>query len=202
MEPKFQSSFIPKGPISSGLSSGGMPVTRRKQTDFFSLVAVAIFTISIVLAGGVFLYKIFLNYSITQMQGQLIEARATLQPEVVNELIRLSSRIVSTESLVKSHKVTSPIFDWLEVSTPKTVSYTSFDFTTTNKGLELTIQGQARGYAALAAVADVINKATTYFTTPIFSDLRLDEKGNVIFTFRALVQPSALTYERVVKSEE
>ncbi len=199
MQPQFQSSFIPKGPISSVSSSGGAPAPRRRQTDIFSFASSAIFIISLVLAGGVFLYQLFLDYSITQMKGELENARATLEPDTVDSLIRLNSRLVSTESLVKNHLIISPIFDFLEVSTPKTVRYTDMNFTTTSKGPEIVLQGQAVSYAALAAAAVNFDNADTYFANAVFSDLKLDEKGNVVFTFRAQVKPLALSYDRLIK---
>ncbi len=170
--------------------------------DLFSFAASALFTLSIVLAGGVFLYQLFLNYSISQMKGELESARAALEPETVNTLIRLNSRLVSTESLIKNHQIITPIFDFLEISTPKTVRYTDFNFNNTTKGPELIIQGQAVSYAALAAAAETFDKADTYFASTVFSDLKLDDKGNVIFTLRTQVKPAALSYERTVKTIE
>ena len=202
MQPQFQSSFIPKGPTSSSIPSGGINMPRRKQMDLFSFAASALFTLSIVLAGGVFLYQLFLNYSISQMKGELESARAALEPETVNTLIRLNSRLVSTESLIKNHQIITPIFDFLEISTPKTVRYTDFNFNNTTKGPELIIQGQAVSYAALAAAAETFDKADTYFASTVFSDLKLDDKGNVIFTLRTQVKPAALSYERTVKTIE
>lgn len=203
MQPQFQSSFIPKGPVSSGPSLSGMNMPRRRQTDLFSLVASSLFILSLVLACGAFLYQLFLNYNISQMKGELESARAALEPETVNTLIRLNSRLVSTEALIKNHQIITPVFDFLEVSTPKTVRYTDFNFNTTTKGLELTIQGQAVSYAALAVAAETFDKAVTYFANTVFSDLRLDDKGNVIFTLRTQVQPAALSYyERTVNIVE
>lgn len=176
-----------------------MKAPRRMQTDVFSFAASALFTLSLVLAGGVFVYQLFLNYSIAQMKGELESARATLEPETVNALIRLNSRLVSTEALIKSHQIITPVFDFLELSTPRTVRYTDFNFNTTDKGPELVIQGQAVSYAALAVAAGTFDKADTYFADTVFSDLRLDERGNVIFTLRTLVKPAALSYERAAK---
>lgn len=199
MQPQFQSSFIPKGPASSSLSSG-TNTPKRRQTDIFSFASSALFTLSLVLAGGVFLYQMFLNYNISQMKGELSSARAALDPETVNTLIRLNSRLVSTESLINNHQIITPVFDFLEVSTPKTVRYTDFNFTTTTKGPELVIQGQATSYAALATAAETFDKADTYFANTVFSDLKLNEKGNVVFTVRTQVRPSALSYERTAKA--
>ncbi len=197
MQPQFQSSFIPKGPVSSGVTSSASQ-SRRGPTDLFSFLAGLVFALSIVLAGGVFLYKLYLNYDIGQMKEELESARAALEPETVNELIRLNTRLVSTETLLRNHKIVSPLFDFLEASTPKTVRYTDFNLSHSLKGSELVLQGQARSYAALAAAAAVFDQATNYFANAIFSDLKLDDKGNVVFTLKTDIKPEALSYENAL----
>lgn len=201
MQPNFQSSFIPKATPGAPTSSGVMPSTRRVsgQRDIVSLLATGIFILSLILAVAVFGYKFFLNYHITQMGTQLEEARAALQPETVQELVDLNSRLVSTESLMKRHRIISPVFKFLEASTPKSVRYTDFGFNVTNKGLELTLRGAATSYTSLAVAADTVNK-NPYLKDSVFSDLSLDEKGRVVFSFRSVVDPQLLSYTRFVET--
>lgn len=198
MEPQFQSSFIPKGAPSI---TGAMPTARRGSTqrDIVSLVAGGIFVISLLLALGVFGYSYFLDYRIAQMGTQLTEARAALKPETVQELVDLNSRLVSTESLLKKHRIISPIFKFLESATPKTVRYIDFDFNVTNKGLELAMRGAASSYTSLAAAADTMNK-NPFLKDIVFSDLSLDEKGRVMFSLKAMVDPQLLSYTRYVET--
>lgn len=197
MEPKFQSSFIPRGPISTSANSLSMPV-RRSERSFFFLFSSGLFILSLIFAVGVFGYKYFLNYRITQMKSELEEARAALEPETVNELIKLNDRLLSTESLIKRHKVILPLFDFFQSATPKTVRYTNLNFNSTPQGIIINLEGQARSYAALSVAADVLNKAENYLQDPVFSNLMLDDKGNVLFTARAVVVPEILSYDRFV----
>ena len=176
---------------SAGIGAG----VRPKRVNIFSLLAKTLFTFSVVLAASVFLYKVYLNYSIANMGVNLESARAALAPEAIEELIRLDNRIVITSELVERHRIISPVFVFLESSTPKTVRYTHFNYISTEKGLELTLKGQARGYAALALQAEILNKSQ-YFKNPIFSDLSLDDRGNVIFSFTALVNPELVSYRK------
>ncbi len=201
MEPKFQSSFIPKGTSGAPTPSGVMPSTRRvsSQRDIVSLLAVGIFVLSLLLALGVFGYTYFLNYRITQMGAQLEAARAALQPETVKELVDLNSRLVSTEALLRRHRIISPVFKFLESSTPKSVRYTDFSFDVTNSGLQLTMRGAATNYASLAVAAESVNK-NPFLKDSVFSDLSLDEKGRVLFSFRSVVDPQLLSYTRYVES--
>ncbi|OHA92497.1 MAG: hypothetical protein A2665_02580 [Candidatus Zambryskibacteria bacterium RIFCSPHIGHO2_01_FULL_46_30] len=197
MGPNFQSSFIPKGPISSAIP--GAPMGRKTQEkSLFSFLAWIIFNISVVLALGMFGYKFYLKYSIDQMGVDLENARATLQSEVISELTRLNNRITSSRELILAHQNLSSLFAFLEVSTPRTVRFSDFRYSMTQQGLELAMVGEARGYAALALQAEIFDKSP-YFKDSIFSDLRLNTKGDVTFAFKATVDPSLVSYEREVE---
>ncbi len=198
MEPKFQSSFIPKGPIVSNVP--GAPIGRRtrQEKSLFYILASTVFIVSVLSALGVFGYKFYLKYSIDKMGADLEDARMTLQPEVIRELTRLDNRLLSSQKLLARHQILSPLFEFFEVSTPKTVRFKDFSYTKTPQGLELKIIGEARGYAALALQADIFDKSQ-YFKTPIFSDLSLNEKGDVNFSFKAMLDPTLVSYERKVE---
>ena len=197
MEPKFQSSFIPKGLIIS--TAAGVPVGRKiGERSLLAFLAVIIFIISVLLAMGVFGYKFYLKYRIETMGADLERVRATLQPEVISELTRLNNRILSSQKLIAEHQILSPLFKFLEVSTPKTVRFNDFRYSMTNQGLELLMKGEARGYAALALAADIFGKSQ-YFKDSIFSDLNLNEKGDVNFSFKAIVDLNLVLYTRKVE---
>jgi hypothetical protein len=174
-------------------------MARRSQRDLFSFIAGTLFTLSVLFSGGVFGYKYFLNYRIEQMGAELESARAALQPEAVTELVRLNSRLVSTKSLLENHRIITPVFDFLEAATPQNVRYTDFNFQMTPKGLDLSLRGEAQGYAALAAAAEVYSRANSNFRNPTFSNLQLDQEGNVVFSLFMEVEPALLSYERMVE---
>ena len=168
MPPKFQSSFIPKKPVSS--SASGMTAMPRVSQRFY------------------------LGYRIEQMTSDLTQARTTLDPSLISELINLDKRIISTKTLVSSHQIITPLLVFLEESTPKTVRFTSLEYNHTDKGLELELKGEARGYTALALQADIFQRSR-YFTNPNFSDLTLNTKGDVDFSFKGVVNPDLVAYD-------
>jgi len=94
--------------------------------------------------------------------------------------------------------VTSPLFDYLESSTLKSVRFTEFSYNTAPSGVELVVRGEAGGYAAVALQADIFNKGS-YFKDSTFSDLSLDERGNVTFTYQAKVAPSLISYQKQIE---
>lgn len=190
VEPKFQSSFIPKNPAVAGAPAG---LVRREGKNLFSFLSLVIFIISVVLAAGTFGYKYYLKYSIGNMGADLERARAALSSEVIDELVRLDNRIISTENLISRHRVLTPLFEFLEVSTPQTVRFNDFQYSVTDRGFELSMRGEARGYEALAFQAEAFNSSRN-FKDPVFSDLRLNERGDVGFSFQALVGPELVSY--------
>jgi len=197
MEPKFQSSFIPKGPLSTTaiVSSVGH---NRQEKSFFTFVATVIFIISIVAAAGMFGYKYYLKYSIEQMGIDLKKAQATLEPEKIHELTRLDSRINVTKELTSKHRVLTPLFEFLEISTPRLLRFKDFHYGITGRGLELSIKGEARGYATLALFDDILSK-NQFFKDSTFSNLNLNDKGDVSFSLEAIIDPNLLSYSRAIE---
>ncbi len=199
MEPKFQSSFIPKGPATTNI--GSKQVSKIKERGLTSFLAAIVFFLSLAAALGAFGYKFYLNRSIGKMGAELEEARATLAAEPIDEFIQLNNRIVATGEVVAAHVMLSPFFDFLESSTVQLLRFTGATYTSTDSGPSITLTGASPSYATLALQADIFNKSG-YFRNPVFSGLNLDERGNVTFTFTAQVDPSLLSYTRFIESSQ
>jgi hypothetical protein len=197
MDPKFQSSFIPKGP-STPASTVFKPAPVR-HGSLLGLIARLFFTLSIIGALLVVGYGFYLKSSIGTMNGDLELARAGLEAESIEAIARLDARIKNTGVLLDNHRVLIPLFDFLEANTLRTVRFTFFDYKNGAEGLTLSMRGQARGYAALALQADIFNNSP-YIKSNSFSDLDLDEKGNVTFLLSMVVDPSLVSYERSLES--
>lgn len=199
MEPKFQSSFIPKGPVSV---SAGMPSSRpARKGGLYGYVAIIIFVISLVLAAASVGYRFYVKGTINRMSEEIASKSDTLIPSSSKEFIRLNNRIKSTQALLNNHIVVSPLFDYLEASTVRSVRFTELTYNTTPSGVELILKGQASGYSAIALQADIFNRGTS-FRNSDFSDLSLDEKGNVTFTYKAMLDPNLISYQKLVEGLE
>ena len=199
MEPKFQSSFIPKSSVATSTVSTMRPTVR--DGSILGFVAGLIFSASVILALGIFAYQLYLNYSIKSMAANLEDARAALEPETVNELTDLDKRIASTDEIISKYSSLSVLFSFLEDSTLRAVRFSNLSYATTPQGLVLTMRGEAQGYAALALQAEAFNKSEI-LDTPVFSDLNLDDRGNVVFSVKAGVNPNQLSYKRQAESIE
>jgi hypothetical protein len=197
MEPKFQSSFIPRGPVGTtatisragNIGSGGI----------FGFLAIILFVLSVAGSIAVYGYNTYLLSRISQMGADLEAARTTLEPESIKELTQLNTRILTTSELLSKHTVLSPLFDYLESATVRNVRFTQFSYSTTERGLTLSMGGQARGYTSVALQSDVFNQSK-YLKNPIFGDLNLDKNGNVIFSFIATIDPSIISYKKQLEN--
>lgn len=197
MDPKFQSSFIPKGAIPTVGARGA--IVDREERSFFGFISIIIFVVTVLLSGGVFAYKLYLNSEITQMGSNLTAANATLDPASINQMVDLNARIISVQSLIAKHVVLSPFFAFLEASTVSSIRLTNFSYSVTDKGLlEVIIKGQASGYADVALQASVFKKSP-YLKNIVFSNLALDQQGKVNFAVSADVDPTLVSYQKSIQ---
>ncbi|MCR4279147.1 MAG: hypothetical protein NUV78_00170 [Candidatus Zambryskibacteria bacterium] len=196
MPPKFQSSFIPKGAVVSG--TGGHTAPVKKERSILGFIAMVVFALSLLAALLALGYKFYLDYSIKTMAAELDAARGNVEPETVLEITRLNNRLLSTEGLINQHVVLSPLLSLLEASTVRTVRFTDFSFNMNNKELKIALKGEASSYSNLAAQAEILKESKS-FINPVFSDLALDERGNVRFSFNADINPDLVSYRKVVE---
>ena len=106
MEPKFQTSFIPKKPIVSQEGSG---IKVIRSTNIFSVIATIMFLVTVIISGGLFVYESVISGQIDQGKKDVEAAREAIEPEKIKELIDANSRIVSSKKLLDNHIASSQI---------------------------------------------------------------------------------------------
>jgi hypothetical protein len=191
MEPKFQTSFIPKKPI---VASQGVA---RKSIDFFAIIATVLFLGSIVLAGAVFAWKFTLTKQVASSEANLAKAKDQFDQEFIGYVNRLNSRIETSKDLINKHVGASTIFGFLASHTLKTVSYTDFSYSYEADGtVKVVLRGIAKSYSSIALQSEEFGKQNQYIKSPIFSDLNPDQTGNVVFTLTALLDKNLISYQK------
>ncbi|MFA6272947.1 MAG: hypothetical protein WC673_00415 [Candidatus Paceibacterota bacterium] len=189
MDGNFQKSFIPRESLGGEVSFGSRP-----SLGSFTLIAIVIFLISAGAFGVTYLYKQSIKKNIAQLDIELARMQEIFQPATVAEFEKLSSRLAAANKLVDNHIALSKIFDVLEEATLKSVYFSSFSLTSSGGEFSLGLGGVAKNFSSVALQSDAfrINPA---FTISTFSNLNLDEKGNVVFGVAALVDPKILSYK-------
>lgn len=160
----------------------------------FYLVGIIIFIFAVIASISVFAYKKYLENSISKMQVELTNAREALQPNLIKELSRANARFLSAQSLLDSHVTLSRFFDLLQTLTLQSVRFNKFAYTMNDEGkVSVTLSGEARSYSALAVQSKVFSENPNFVDT-IFSNLDLNESGNVVFSFKTQVNPRLISY--------
>ena len=193
MEQNFQTSFIPKKPMIEQSRVVKRPI------GLFMIIAIFIFFTMVLASGGAYFYKKVLTDKITKMESDLNLAKNRFEPAKIAQLKLLDRRLISSDEILSKHITVSPIFEALGALTMKTVRYTKFGYDFGEKGIIVKMSGQAIGYSSVALQADLFTKNKNLID-PIFSNLSLDDKGNVIFDLEFLVDPSFVNYKQVIKT--
>lgn len=202
MDPKFQSSFIPKKPLSvSGGPSASAPGGYAKVPDgnIFSVVATIIFILTLLAAGGLFGYKYILNRQLASVEQQVTAARDAFQPQTILELVGVSARIMSAKNLLEKHVMLSSLFNLLQSLAVKKVQFGLFTYQNTANSPTVTIDMQAQSYNALSEQSAIFHQ-NSFLQNPTFSDFDLADNGNVTVKFAAQIDPKLLSYAQSVQA--
>ena len=192
MDPRFQTSFIPKKPIVSTPSRDASPI------NLFSLLATIVFIVAVALSGGVFFYKQLTSKQIVQNKTDFERAKNAFEPDIVNKIVRLDTRIETGKKLMESHVAVTPLFEFLSDVTLKTVRFKDFTFTYLAKDkIQVALKGQALSYASVALQADLLNAQKNLKNT-IVSDMALETAGTVSFSVSTIVDPNLFSYVKTI----
>lgn len=197
MEQNFQTSFIPKKPMLEERAVASRPIGLLVIVSIFILFAV------LLASGGLYFYKGILTKNIAKMENDLNLAKNRFEPSKINQLQVLDKRLEASNTILSKHVAVSPVFQALQTLTMKTVRYTKFSYslgTEKDPKIMVKMSGQAVGYRSIALQSDLFKK-NKYLIDPVFSNLSLDEKGNVLFDLEFSVDPNFIDYKQMLLSE-
>ncbi len=190
---EFKTSFIPKKPITRGEESA-----RGEGVNIVLFIALIIFFATLIVAGGIYLYGAILERQESALSASIERAKRAVEPELVSGLVRIDSRIKSVREILNNHIAFSALFSLLEQLTLTSVSFDSFRYALEPDGdLMVRLDGVARSYSSVA-LQSVLFGENTFIENPIFSNLRLDNAGNVTFNFSANINRRLVEYKNTV----
>lgn len=204
MDQNFQTSFIPKKPMMEER------VATPTSVNPFTIISIFIFFAILLATGGLYFYKGALTQNITKMENDLSLAQNRFEPSKIEQLQVLDKRLNASNEILAGHIALSPIFKVLQDTTIKTIRYTkfsySFDKKVKNAKILVKMSGQSVGYGSnsgykgIALQSDILSKNKNIID-PIFSNLSLNEKGNVLFDLEFSVDPSFVDYKQMLQTE-
>jgi hypothetical protein len=187
MAPNFQSSFIPKNPVTD-------KVFQKKKTGVVGILVVSLFIISIVASVGLFIYSNMVKSDIQNLESQVADAEKSVDKTTIDQMSQFSKKLTVAKTIVARHQVISSFLETLASSTVSSVQFTSFNYGSLTPGnLTVGLKGKASGYSSVALQENVFSKIK-YFKSVTFSDLTLADKGQVSFSVNILVDPQITTY--------
>ncbi len=184
MEPKFQTTFIPRKSVVD------VAFSRRSTVGVFTLITIALFVVTVVLAGGLFVYKQTLSKINTDLKAELDGYNTQTRAPEVGELIALNNRLNVAYASLADHIALSRVFDILNQVTLQDIRWNNFSFEMSDAGVPtLKMSGQARSFAAVALQADKVSEFAInnvpVFKNPIFADFSVDNVGNPTFSLKS-----------------
>jgi len=196
---ELQTSFIPKRTLDTS------PVRRADTVSIFTVLSTLIFFASIITAGGVFLWQKQIQSEITKVENQIQTQKKEFSEDKIKEFTSLSNRINAADSLFVNHIYTSKIFELLQKNTVPTVRFNKFtvDPSQTDKqSLKITLNGQAKDYASIALQSYVFAKSQNIVSSYEFSNLTLDQAGNVLFDLSATIEKRVAAFESNIQTAD
>ena len=195
MEPKFQTSFIPKKPVDSSPKS----YLYKQPSNIFSVIATLIFVVTLLIAGGLFGYRVMLNNEITAADNEITAARADFQEKTIKEIIRYNNQMEAANQILNNHIVIYPLLAQLEEQTLRNVSFETLKYL--REGDKVKIEGNviAKSYNALAQQSEKFN-SNKFLIEPTLSNFKLTEEGLISGDFNSYVDSSLFSYRRIVES--
>lgn len=209
MEPKFQTSFIPKkqsfSPIGS-LSGGTVQKPTMHGASIFMAIAVFVFVVSIAGVGGAYFLKSYIISQNDAYKKELAAREEQFQLDLIVRLKQVNTQIDSAKTILANHVALSKIFEVIQQLTIEKVRFLSMDLggkAVTTGSVPISLKGYGSNLAAVAFQSDVLAKLadlglSKVVKNPIVGDPSLESTGAVSFGFSAEIDPSSLLYTQPV----
>lgn len=196
MEPKFQSSFIPKKPVSDSAKMLG-PVTKNR--NIFSVLATFIFTITLLVSAGLFVYQKMIESKISKADLEISDVRNAFEADKIRDLIDASSRLNSITKLLENHYVVSEVLILLQNLTVRNMRFDNFSYRNTDGKPTISMDSEALSYNAVANQRDVFIQSGL-MSDVLFTGFNLSETGQVRSKFTAVISPKLVSYKELIDS--
>ena len=210
MENKFQTSFIPRKPMTpvGGAAGGAGPIAPKRHIAgslFVSLSTVA-FVISVATAAGAFVWNTVLLTQQDSYKVELQKRENLFKPNTIQDLKNASIKLNTAKKLISDHLAVSQIFNIISLLTTEKVRFTSLDLVTgLSDGININLKGSGFNFSTVAWQSDVLNKLQEYglhniVKNPVLSDPTPDQNGTVTFNLSAAIDPKNILYDNTASA--
>lgn len=201
MDKEFKTTFIPKKNLSRSKVQASESKQSKARRSLFSILALLLFVTAVVSTVGVYLYKIQVATVINSRIESINRAEKAFEPAVILELKKLDIRLRAGTDLLNNHVAVSDFLDSLAESTLPDVSFSSFSFSSSSSGADISMSGEARGYLQISQQSDIFED-NQYIQNHIFSDFSSTDSGRVSFSLQFTLNPELLMFGRTTINDE
>lgn len=191
METKFQTSFIPKKPITTQVA-----VRTSSPISVFFLVGVVLFIGALAGAGGIIVWQQQLDAKQESLKAEVEKQKKQFDSDFLGVLKQKTNKISSAKELLNNHLSVSDVFNMIGAITVENVRYKNFKMIYDPKGnkpVDIAMSGEAKNYETIAYQADVLadNK---YLHNAYLASPQLQANGYVNFSLTGTVDPADIKY--------
>ena len=201
MQNSFDTSFIPQQPL---LRVEGVE-KRKEPVNFALMLAFVVFFVSLVVAGGVFLYDRKVDERILAKQNELEALESSLDSAKIDEYKQVDTRIAVARALLRDHAVFSVVLDFLEQYTPKDIGFLTMDYLVNEKDeVELKLRGVGPNfqsvYFQLRVWQESMKGQGSIITSARVGEVTTDETTGVVsFDSVIMLTPPQLRYAKYLE---
>jgi H2-forming N5,N10-methylenetetrahydromethanopterin dehydrogenase-like enzyme len=196
MEPKFQTSFIPKKPIGS---SQGLGISVIRGNNILSVIATVVFIVTVLTAGSLFFYKNILINQVSVADKSVIDTQIVLGTDTILKLVDLDTRIKSARILLEKHAVVSKVLLLMEGLVLKKMRFNEFSYKNLDNKPSVSVSGEIQTYNALAGQQEAF-LSNPSVKNPEFSNFNLADNGYIVVKFSADIDPNLISYKTATES--
>lgn len=222
-EENFESSsFIPKGvahyqePRYSGSSGSGA----RFGSSVFSKIGIGAVSLAGLLVVATFLYTQYLESNLLDLKQQLASAQDAFEPEIIDELDAIDTRVSSVTEIINNHTAITPVLDVVESITLSSIQIVNLSIESKSRSISdernqrrrgaveesvgipdgdvtVTMSGLAPDFASTALQSEAISE-NQQIINPKISQFERNEFGSVAFTVEFSLPADFMLYKNTI----
>lgn len=182
----------------------------RHIASLYMILATTLLVISIAGVGGAFLWKQYQISLQEKLKIELADREKQFNINLIEQLKQVNVQIDTARGLLREHRAVSAIFDLISKLTVEKIQFTTLEIVgPDNPGgdLNITLEGSGANLAVLAFQSDVLGSLERYnlrkaIKNPIISNPKIGADGLTSFILEASVDPSSVSYERIVTGDD
>ena len=190
-------SFIPKKP----LARNEVAKHRKPVLGTSSILSFAVAFLFVIGAVCEFLYIDAKQAERVDIIQELVDYNNELKADDlikgIEEVREDARKIEVVKNLLNRHVATTELFTFFERTTPRYVSFDSFNFKGSGGVVQVSAKGEALSYEVVAVLSQLYKQEKDVLVSYSLTQISLNKTGEVSFDFSGIFVPSLISYPRV-----